>query len=113
MLPSAPLVRTIVSGGAGCTKCSAIQSTAITTRTNGPSVSARSRHEICEILRRGMSRLRMLATAGEGSVLEPAEQPNQWPEHQEIDERGENDRRGIVGQALRLACLEQQLGHGD
>src|SRR5438105_11710704 len=60
MLPSAPLVITIVSGGAGCMKCSPIHTTAISSSTNGPYVSAASRQEIWEILRRGMRRLRTL-----------------------------------------------------
>src|SRR5256885_13808245 len=67
MLPSAPLVMMMVSGGAGCTKCSVIHTATMTSRTNGPSVSARSRHEIWEILRRGMSGLRILAALEVGS----------------------------------------------
>src|SRR5437763_11316504 len=67
MLPSAPLVITIVSGGAGCMKCSQIHTTAISSSTNGPYVSAASRHEIWEILKRGMSGLRTLVAREVGS----------------------------------------------
>src|SRR2546422_5839885 len=51
MLPSVPLVITIVSGGAGRTKRSAIQNATSTSSTNGPTVSARSRQETREILK--------------------------------------------------------------
>src|SRR5438034_11239803 len=51
MLPSAPLVITIMLGGAGCTKWSVIQSVTITSSTNGPTVSARSRHDTREIFK--------------------------------------------------------------
>src|SRR5437763_4783693 len=66
MLPSAPLVITIVLGGAGFTKCSVIQKTIRTSSRNGPSVSARSRHEMREILKLGIG-LRTLVKRAVGS----------------------------------------------
>src|SRR5580765_7807615 len=53
MLPSAPLVITIVVGGAGFTKRSVTHSTASSRSTNGTSVSAASRHETPEMRKRG------------------------------------------------------------
>src|SRR5512138_2373671 len=53
MLPSAPLVITIVVGGAGFTKRSVTQSATIRRSTNGTSVSAASRHETVEMRKRG------------------------------------------------------------
>ena len=61
MLPSAPLVITIVSGGAGCTKCNVTHTTTISNSRKSPYTSAASRHETWEILKRGMNGLRMLA----------------------------------------------------
>ena len=43
------------------------------------------------------------------SVLQPADQPHHWPEQQEIRQRRRHDRRRVVGDALRLARLEQQF----
>src|SRR5438105_12620109 len=67
MLPSAPLVMTIELGGAGFTKCSVIHKTMRTSSRNGPSVSARSRHEIREILKLGRIGLRTLVKRAVGS----------------------------------------------
>src|SRR5436305_5071804 len=53
------------------------------------------------------------SAAREVPVLEAAEDPHERPQHREIDERRDDDGRGVVGQALRLAGLEQELGHGD
>ena len=53
MLPSAPLVITIVVGGAGFTKRSVTHSTTISRSANGTSVSAASRHETAEMRKRG------------------------------------------------------------
>src|SRR5688572_31884710 len=64
MLPSAPLVITIVSGGAGCTKCSVIHTTETSSSRNGPYVSAASRNETWRVLKRGMKGLRTLWLAG-------------------------------------------------
>src|SRR5919197_764703 len=66
MLPSAPLVMTIVLGGAGFTKCSVIQKTIRTSSRNGPSVTARSRHEMREILKLGRIGLRTLVKRAVG-----------------------------------------------
>ena len=46
-----------VFGGAGRMKCSVIQMATRRISTNDPYVSARSRHETCEILKRGMKDL--------------------------------------------------------
>ena len=46
-------------------------------------------------------------------VLQPAEQPHEGPEQGEVDQRGGDDGGWVVGEALRLAGLEQQFGHGD
>ena len=67
MLPSAPLVITIVSGGASCTKCNVTHTTAISNSRKSPYTSAASRHETWDILKRGMNGLRMLAERVVGS----------------------------------------------
>src|SRR5205809_2984432 len=67
MLPSAPVVITIVVGGAGRMKCSVIQIATRRTSRNDPYVSARSRHETCEILKRGRKCLGTLAALAVGS----------------------------------------------
>src|SRR3989442_13313306 len=67
MLPSLPAVITIVLGGAGRMKCKVIHTTTISNSTKGPYVSARSRHETCEILKRGMKVFGTLAALAVGS----------------------------------------------
>jgi hypothetical protein len=47
-----------------------------------------------------------LLGARDGAVLEPAQEPHQRPEHHEVHQGGEDDRRGVVGHALRLPRLE-------
>src|ERR1051326_7536975 len=53
MLPSAPLVITIVVGGAGFTKRSVTHRITLSSSANGSSVSAASRHETVEMRKRG------------------------------------------------------------
>src|SRR2546427_730718 len=67
MLPSAPVVMTIVFGGAGRMKCSVIQIATRRSSRNDPYVSARSRQETCEILKRGMKGFGTLAALAVGS----------------------------------------------
>src|SRR2546421_9423540 len=66
MLPSAPVVMTIVFGGAGRMKCSVIQIATRRSSRNDPYVSARSRQETCEILKRGMKGFGTLAALAVG-----------------------------------------------
>src|SRR2546421_12799028 len=66
MLPSAPVVMTIVFGGAGRMKYSVIQIAARRSSRNDPYVSARSRQETCEILKRGMKGFGTLAALAVG-----------------------------------------------
>src|SRR5262252_5752969 len=47
----------------------------------------------------------------ERAVLQPAQETHQRPEHQEIDDRRHHEGRRVVGDALRLARLVEQLGH--
>src|SRR5262245_41125498 len=58
-------------------------------------------------------RLWQLAPACQRAVFQPAQQADHRPEQQEIDNCSEHDRRRAVGDALRLAGLEQEFGHGD
>src|SRR4051812_23910956 len=57
MLPSAPLVMTIVVGGAGFTNRRVTHSTTISRSTNGTTVSTASRHDTAEMRKRGNSTL--------------------------------------------------------
>ncbi len=50
------------------------------------------------------------SVAREGAVFEAAEQTDGGPEEDEIERGGGDDRARIVGDALRLARLEQQFG---
>src|SRR2546423_11907173 len=98
MLPSAPVVITIVFGGAGCTKCRVIHITASSSSTNGPYVSAASRQETCEILKRGISGFRTLAAREVGSPT----RARTWdlrinsPSLYQLSYRGSDGKGGIL-----------------
>src|SRR5262245_28115349 len=59
--------------------------------------------------RRGARALARLSS-GEGAVLQAAEEADDGPEHQEVDQRRDHQRGRVVGQALRLARLVEELG---
>ena len=46
------------------------------------------------------------------AIFQPAQQANQRPQHQEVDDGRHHDGRRIIGEALRLARLVEELGHG-
>src|SRR5262249_47127862 len=78
-LPSGPLVMTMVPGGAGRTKWTAIQmATTLTSRT-GPSDAARSRHEIRWIRREKRSGAFSRVPPSSAIRILPAAWQKEWP----------------------------------
>src|SRR5437764_5589034 len=112
MLPSAPLVITIVSGGAGCMKCSPSHTTAISSSTNGPYVSAASRHEMWEILKRGMSGLRTLAEIGSPTRARTWDLRINSPSLYQLSYRGPDGRRRFYLKPLARLRLATPLSGG-
>src|SRR2546421_9440100 len=106
MLLPPPLVITIVLGGAGCTKCSVIQSTASSSSRNGPYVRAASRQEMREILKRGISAFRTLAAREVGSPTRARSNPRAGRGRHDVSRGRAQDLRAVELAPRRARAAE-------